>query len=161
MYRKAAVTWPEIPNALPKVSAERTHTIPARDELVMLHDRSRNIPEVVDRIARYAVPQAQAMLDSGEVFTARAMVVSLSRRLYRQLIAGRAWQDGVPGLLRVGILVGFHFYVWAAFWQLSGAKRTGEDDRYTRRLGWVLERLRNVIAAGAIPGRIIRRLIRR
>ncbi len=158
MYRKSAVRWPEIPNALPVVAEERTHRVAARDELVMLHDRSRNIPEVVDRIARYAVPQAQAMIDRGDVFTARAMVMSLATRVYRQLVAGRAWRDGVPGLLRVGILVGFHFYVWAAFWQLSSGKRTPEDDRYVRRLGAGLEVLRRGAAAGSWPVRMLKRL---
>ena len=151
MYRRAAVAWPTVPNALPEVPAERTHRVAARDELVMVHDRHRNVPEVVDRIARYAVLQAQSMFDRGEVFTARAMLLALGRRTYRQLIAGRAWRDGVPGLLRVGIIVGFHFYVWTAFWQLSGARRTPEDDRTVRRLGAALEGLRRLLAVGHVP----------
>lgn len=158
MYRRSAVSWPAVPNALPVVPEARTHRVAARDELVMLHDRSRNVPEIVDRIARYAVPQAQAMLDRGEVFTARAMVRALATRTWRQLVAGRAWRDGVPGLLRVGILVGFHFYVWAAFWQLSGARRTAEDDRYVRRLGGGLDALRRAASAGTLPARLLRRL---
>ena len=158
MYRRSAVAWPTVPNALPVVPEARTHRVAARDELVMLHDRSRNVPEVVDRIARYALPQAQAMLDRGEVFTARAMIRALATRTYRQLVAGRAWRDGVPGLLRVGILVGFHFYVWAAFWQLSGARRTAEDDRYVRRLGAGLDVLRRTAAASTLPARLLRRL---
>ena len=151
MYRRAAVAWPTVPNALPEVPEARTHRVAARDELVMVHDRHRNVPEVVDRVARYAVLQAQSMIDRGEVFTARAMLLSLGRRTYRQLIAGRAWRDGVPGLLRVGIIVGFHFYVWAAFWQLSGARRTPEDDRTVRRFGAALEGLRRVLAVGHAP----------
>ena len=154
MYRRAAVAWPTVPNALPEVPEERTHRVAARDELVMVHDRHRNIPEVVDRVARYAVLQAQSMLDRGEVFTARAMLLTLGRRTYRQLVAGRAWRDGVPGLLRVGIIVGFHFYVWAAFWQLSGARRTPEDDRTVRRVGVWLEGLRRMLAAGHLPARV-------
>ena len=109
--------------------------------------------EVVDRVARYAVLQAQSMIDRGEVFTARAMLLSLGRRTYRQLIAGRAWRDGVPGLLRVGILVGFHFYVWLAFWQLSGARRTPEDDRWVQRLGTGLGVLRAIGWALSLPYR--------
>ena len=48
----------------------------------------------------------------------------------------------MSGFLRAGILVAFHFYVWAAFWQLSGAKRTPEDDDLMRRVGDVVETLR-------------------
>jgi glycosyltransferase involved in cell wall biosynthesis len=161
MYRRSAVAWPTIPNALPVVPRERTYRIPSRDELVMIHDRNRNIPEVVDRVARYATLQAQSMIDRGQVFSARAMVSALGTRAFRKLVHARPWRDGVPGLLRAGILVGFHFYIWAAFWQLSGAKRTAEDDRYMRRLGAVLESLRTTAAVATLPGRMRQRITRR
>jgi glycosyltransferase involved in cell wall biosynthesis len=161
MYRKAAVVWPTVPNRLPIVPAERTHRVPSRDELVMIHDRSRNVPEVVDRIARYATLQAQSMIDRGERFSARAMVESLGSRFMRRFVHGSAWRDGVPGLLRAGILVGFHFYIWVAFWQLSGAKRTAEDDRFVRRVGLALEGLRKTYGAMTLPLRVGRRAAHR
>ncbi|HEX2189382.1 MAG TPA: glycosyltransferase family 2 protein, partial [Longimicrobiaceae bacterium] len=145
MYRRERVRWPEVPNALPAVPEERLARVAPRDELVLVHDRSRTVPEVLDRAVRYAPIQAQAMLDRGQVFTARAMLADLGRRTYRQLVQGRAWRDGVPGLLRVGVLVGFHFYVWAALWQLSGARRNPEDDRTVRRLGMALAPLRGAL----------------
>lgn len=161
MYRRSRVQWPVEPNKLPVVPADRTHRITSRDELTMMHDRSRNVPEVIDRSARYAMLQAQAMIDRGEVFSARAMVSALGTRAYRQLVRGKAWRDGVPGLLRVGILVGFHFYVWAAFWQLSGARRTPGDDRYVRRLGGGLEVVRVALDVVSIPFRIVAKIFRR
>lgn len=161
MYRKATVTWPTIPNAMPVVSAERTYRVPSRDELVMAHDRNRNIPEVVDRIARYATLQAQSMIDRGQVFSARAMFQSLGSRAMRKFVYDRAWRDGVPGMLRAGMLVGFHFYIWAAFWQLSGAKRTPEDDRFVRRLGVAMEALRGSLGLASLPVRSARRVAQR
>lgn len=150
MYRKSRVTWPTAPNKLPEVPEERRFRIAARDDLVMIHDRSRNVPEILGRVLRVAPLQAQSMIDRGEVFTARAMLASLGSRTYRQLVLGRAWRDGVPGLLRVGVLVGFHFYVWAAFWQLSGGRRTPGDDRTVRRLGIVLGALRAIVKPFAL-----------
>ena len=161
MYRKSAVVWPTVPNRLPIVPESRVHRIPSRDELVMIHDRSRNVPEVVDRIARYAMLQAQSMIDRGEVFSARAMVESLGGRFVRKFLIGRAWRDGVPGLLRAGLLVGFHFYIWMAFWQLSGAKRTPEDDRYVRRLGRAMDAMWRGYGAAATPVRVGRRVRQR
>jgi glycosyltransferase involved in cell wall biosynthesis len=161
MYRKDRVVWPTVPNALPAVPNERTYVVPRSDDLVMVHDRSRTIPEVLDRSLRYATLQAQAMIDRGDVFSARAMVRSLGTRAYRQLVRGQAWRDGVPGVLRVGILVGFHFYVWAAFWQLSGAQRTQDDDRFVWRLGRVLEVVRVVVDVVSWPVRAIARLWQR
>jgi glycosyltransferase involved in cell wall biosynthesis len=158
MYRKSAVTWPTTPNALPVVPAARTYRVPSRDELVLIHDRNRNVPEVVDRIARYATLQAQSMIDAGQVFSARAMFESLGSRTLRKLVHARAWRDGVPGLFRAGMLVGFHFYVWVAFWQLSGAKRTAEDDAFVRRMGIALEGVRRTLVVARLPMRAGKRV---
>jgi hypothetical protein len=123
-----------------------------------MHDRNRNIPEVLDRIVRYAPLQAQSMIDRGQVFSARAMFLSLGTRAKRQFIDGKAWRDGVPGMLRAAILVGFHFYIWAAFWQLSGARRTPEDDRFVQRVGRWLERGQRGYRAATAPVRMAGRL---
>lgn len=157
MYRKARVRWPEIPNALPEVPEEHVHTVPARDELVLLHDRSRNVPEIVDRIARYAPAQAQAMIDEGRTFTPGAMGRALGRQIYRQFFRGRPWRDGVPGMLRAGTLVGFHFYVWTAFWQLSGRGRTPKDDAVVARFGIAMDLLRRLFRLAGAPTRLFHR----
>jgi glycosyltransferase involved in cell wall biosynthesis len=152
-YRRGRVRWPEIPNALPDVPPDRLLRLPSRDDVVMIHERNRTIPEAIERALRYAPAEAQSMIDRGQVFTARAMLRTLGGKAYKQFVVARPWREGVPGFLRAGILVAFHFYVWAAFWQLSGAKRTPEDDRLMRRLGVLVETLR-------LPGRIGRRALR-
>jgi len=114
-YRRAAVSWPSEPNILPQVPAERVHRIAWRDELVMVHERNRSVAEAIERALRYAPAQAQAMVDAGEIFTARAMLRTLGGKAYKQFVQAKPWRDGVPGFLRAGILVAFHFYVWAAF----------------------------------------------
>jgi glycosyltransferase involved in cell wall biosynthesis len=142
MYRAAAVRWPAFPNALPEVPEERVLRLAARDELTLVHDRNRDIPEAIDRVRRYAPAQAQAMIDAGEVFSARRMLVTLGEKLYRHFVLARAARDGVPGMTRAGLLVAFHFYVWAAFWHKSGAERTAADDRLLRRFDLALAPLR-------------------
>jgi glycosyltransferase involved in cell wall biosynthesis len=133
MYRRTSVRWPTFPNALPQVPEARVARVPPRDDLTLVHDRNRNIPEAIDRVRRYAPAQADAMIATGEVFTARRMVRTLAEKLYRHFVVSRALRDGVPGLMRAGLLVAFHFYVWAAFWQRSGAQRTASDDALLRR----------------------------
>lgn len=142
MYRRSRVGWPTVPNALPAVPEERLRRLPERDDLVILHDRSRSIVEVLDRSIRYAPAQAQSMLDRGEVFSARAMAAALWRETDTKLLGPRAWRDGLPGLLRAGILVGFKFHVWVELWQRSGGARTPEDDRFVTTLGRGLEVVR-------------------
>jgi glycosyltransferase involved in cell wall biosynthesis len=142
MYRRARVRWPTFPNALPEVSEARVLRLEPRDELTLAHDRNRNIPEAIERVRRYAPAQAQAMIDAGEVFTARRMLLTLGEKLYRHFVLARALRDGVPGLMRAGLLVAFHLYVWAAFWHQSGARRTPGDDRLLRGLDRALGPLR-------------------
>ncbi len=137
-YRRDRVRWPTFPNAHPEVAAGRLLRLPCDDALALVHDRNRTVPEAVERVLRYAPAQAQAMIDAGEVFTARKMLLTLGGKLSRHVVQARALRDGTPGLMRGGVLVAFHFYVWAAFWQLSGAHRTREDDRVLRRLDLLL-----------------------
>jgi (heptosyl)LPS beta-1,4-glucosyltransferase len=158
MYRRSAVSWPTIPNALPKVPPERVLRLPGRDDLVITHYRSRNIPEILDRWVRYAPAQAQSMIDRGQVFTASGMIRTMWWSFHRQFVRGRGLRDGVPGLIRGAILMGFHFMVWSCFWQLSGAQRTPRDDRMLRRLSLLVEsmgRFGNLLFA---PADIVRRI---
>ena len=159
MYRRLKVKWPMIPNALPMVPPERLYHLPHSDDLVLIHDRSRNIPEVLERVMRYAPAQAQSMIDQGQIFTAREMLLTLGKKLYRQFFIGQAFKDGIPGVLRASILVAFHFYVWAAFWQLSGASRTAADDRLLGRIGVIVEAVRLGIRIGGAPYRLIKRFL--
>jgi glycosyltransferase involved in cell wall biosynthesis len=142
MYRRAAVRWPTFPNALPDVGEDRLARLADRDELTLAHDRNRNIPEAIDRVRRYAPAQAQAMIDAGESFSARRMLTTLAEKLYRHFVLAHALRDGVPGLVRAGLLVAFHFYVWAAFWHLSGGGRLPEDDAVLRRADLALGSVR-------------------
>ncbi len=134
MYRRAAVNWPIVPNALPRVPLDRVYRLPAFDELVLVHNRNRTIPEALERAIRYAPAEAQSMLEHGRAFSARAMAADLVKTAHRHLIRAEAWRDGVPGILRAATLLNYKFNVWASFWQLSGAQRVEADDRFLRRL---------------------------
>jgi glycosyltransferase involved in cell wall biosynthesis len=139
MYRRTRVRWPDVPNTLPSVPDDRKFYLPQSDDVVIIHDRSRNVPEILERVIRYAPMQAQSMLDQGQRFSASAMLSALASQMDKEFFRAEAWKDGLPGVLRATILVGYKFYVWTAFWQLSGAQRTQEDDRLIRRLGAALD----------------------
>ncbi len=160
MYRRSRVEWPVIPNALPKVPEERLYRIPSRDELVMLHERNRNIPEALDRAYRYAPIEAQSMVDRGQVFSAQTLIRMMVSTTYKQFILAQAWRDGVPGMLRAGILVGFKFYIWAAFWQASGARRTPADDAFVHRMGLAMELVRHLVTSSSRTVHTMRRFYR-
>jgi hypothetical protein len=100
------------------------------------------------------------MLAEGQHFTAGAMLRSLGGEVRSKLIDGQAWRDGVPGIMRGGVLVGFKFYVWAELWRISGVGRDAEDERVVKRVGAVSEAARHGLAAAgklAAAGRVVRR----
>lgn len=161
MYRPARVTWPIIPNALPEVAEDRKYRIPADDRFVMIHDRSRNVHEILDRMIRYAPMQGQSMIDQGEVFSAGAMLKAMAHVIDKQLLLGKPWEDGVPGIFRAGILITFKFFVWMAFWQASGSGRVEADDRVVRRWGIIFYTLARFAKLFAKTCAGFRRLVKR
>ena len=142
-----------LPERAARGRARQAARLPNRDELVILHDRNRTVPEAIERVVRYAPAQAQAMIDAGEVFTARAMLGTLAGKAHRQFVVARPWRDGAPGLVRAFVLVAFHVYVWANFWERSGAARTPQDDRDLARIGRTLDLV-------LLPARAVRRAAR-
>jgi glycosyltransferase involved in cell wall biosynthesis len=158
MYRRSAVRWPAEPHELPVVPEERKYYLPHRDEFVMVHNRNRDIPEALERAIRYAPAEARAMIEQGQTFTFRDMAASLGRAIDRQFFLAQPWRDGVPGLLRAATLVGYKFYVWASFWQYSGAERRPADDRLVHRL-WLLGRLLRLLLRPLLRP-LLRRLLR-
>jgi hypothetical protein len=102
------------------------------------------VAETADRLVRYAPAQARAMLDEGRVFTAEEMLRTLRGQFQRHVLDARAWEDGLPGLIRAGVLINHHFYIWVEFWRLSGAPRTNADDRVVQRLAVPLRALQNM-----------------
>jgi len=139
MYRRSTVRFPEEPNAPPSVPVDRVYRVPPRDDLALVHDRNRNVAEVLDRVLRYAPAQGQWMAEHGPPFTARRMLSVLGGAAYHQFLLARPWRDGVPGIFRAAVLMAFKTYVWLAFWQLSGSPRTAADDRCVRHIGALFE----------------------
>ena len=113
--------------ALPEVREERMLRLPPRDELGLVHDRNRNIPEALDRVRRYAPAQAKAMIDAGQVFTARRMLVTLGEKLYRHFVQARALRDGVPA----SCALGFSSPSMSTSGPPSGISRVGNEPRRT------------------------------
>lgn len=155
MYRRSRVSWPTFPNALPDVPPERVHRIPDRDDVVMIHERSRNIPEILERVVRYAPAQAQAMYDSGQRFSAAAMFRTLTDKAHKQFVRAKPWNEGIPGLLRAWTLFSFHVWIWAAFWQISGNARIARDDAEVRALGRRVRWIRRWLALVSLPARVL------
>jgi glycosyltransferase involved in cell wall biosynthesis len=142
-YRKDRVAWPTSIHALPQVAPERTARTPLDDAHVILHDRYRTIPEAAERLERYAPAQAQDWIDQGRTFRARDMLAAMIDVVDKQLFEAGAWKEGMPGVVRAGLLVAAEFYAWAAFWEMQRKAAHRDDDRFVwwagalARLGWI------------------------
>ena len=139
-YWRTSVRWPEVPNALPSVTPDRRLDLPARDDLVMIHDRNRTVAEAIERALRYAPAEAQSMVDRGEVFTARAMLRTLGGKAYRQFVVAEPWREGVTGLPARGRARCFSFLrlgrVLAALGsETNRGRRSGDAPSRHRRRG--------------------------
>ena len=141
MYRRSAVSWPHFPNRLPSVPPERVLRLPFDDEHVLEHERNRSVAETAERLVRYPPAEARALLAEGVEFTAAGMLEQLHQQYTRHVLDARAWEDGIPGLVRAGVLINHRFYTWVALWQESGAPRAPADDRLVRRLKVPLQAL--------------------
>jgi hypothetical protein len=119
------------------VPPKRTGRTPLDDAHVILHDRYRTIPEAAERLVRYAPAQAQDWIDQGRTFRARDMLAALIDVVDKQLFEAGAWKEGMPGVLRAGLLVGAEFYAWAAFWEMQRKAGDKEDDRFVRWAGFL------------------------
>jgi len=157
MYRRAVVHWPHFPNRLPDVPEHRLVRLEASDELVLEHHRNRSVAETTERLVRYPTAQAQAMLDEGQVFSAEEMFRALRGKADRYFVQSRCWEEGVPGVVRAAVLLNHHVYVWIAFWQLSGAPRTPQDDQVVIRFGRALQAAEGARRAVQFPLRAVRR----
>lgn len=156
MYRRGVVEWPSEPNLHPEIPEDRVLRLPDRDEVAMVHDRNRTIAEALDRVVRYAPAEARAMVERGETFSAQRMFATLGGKARKQFIVGEPWLDGLPGFMRAGVLLVFHFYVWAFFWEFSGKRRTAADDAYVRRLVAPVRMLRAAYRLARVPMTLLR-----
>lgn len=157
--RRGTLEWPAVVHGIATAPEDRLYWLPKRDDLVLVHDGYRNIPEILDRFVRYVPPDAQVLVDRGQPFTARGMLAALTTEIDKQFFRGRAWRDGVPGILRASILVAYRFFVWAMFWQLSGGQRTATDDRFVQRLGTIPNAARHLAGLAGACRRSARRLL--
>jgi hypothetical protein len=103
------------------VNLDRTQVDP------ILHHTFRSIPQVVEKLTRYAVtgnPLQSAGLDDSDLL--------LPRILFRHIVLARAWRDGRPGI-HAASLSALHDYIASLRkWECSGSQ-IGPVGQRTRR----------------------------
>lgn len=152
-FRRGAVEWPPEVHGAPDLSGVRVLTLldDRGTEYVMWHDTWRSVPQVVDKLMRYVPSEVEKLRADGRHFSARAMVKAGVGEFYRIFVWGKAYQDGISGLLSALYFMFYQFTIWASLWEAEG--RTRADDPWISRQG---KRLRGPLVFLARAGKLVR-----
>jgi hypothetical protein len=150
-FRRGVLSWPPNVHGHPDLKGLRCQTLPAhRTELALLHDTWRSVPMVLDKFSRYVAADVENMRSLGLPFTLSRLLWASTREFLTRMFAGRAYEDGMAGLLVAVYWAVYRFSVYAAFWEAEGRSRRFDRKiaRWGKRLRWLgmlplrLERIR-------------------
>jgi glycosyltransferase involved in cell wall biosynthesis len=136
-FRRGAVSWPAEVHGSPDLTGLRCYTIPARGgEFSLLHDTWRSVAVVLDKIVRYAPQDVERRRVQGEQFSVGILLKATFGGLLNQLMDGRAYEDGMAGLLTALYWSVYHMTIYAALWEAEGKPEQfdAQIQRWGRRL---------------------------
>ena len=139
-FRRGVLSWPPGVHAHPNITHLRCHTLSAdRIEWALLHDTWRSVPMVLDKISRYAPRDVEDLKQVGAPFSLRRLVGASSREFFERMFRGRAYEDGMAGLLAAAYFTVYRFTIYATLWEAEGRSRRFDQTivRWGRRLHWL------------------------
>jgi len=155
-FRRGVMSWPTGVHEHPDLTGLRCRSLPGdRPELALLHEAWRSVPLVLDRMLRYAPREVEKLQARGEHFSPRTMFGAMWQQVERRMVNGRAYEDGMPGLLVVLYWCVYFLTVHAELWEAEG--RTAEFDRQIGRWG---RRLARIYRFGLRASRLGQRIAR-
>jgi len=134
-FRKGMVRWPPEVHGKHDLSGLRQLRLDPRQGQYVLHDGWQTSDEVLDKINRYTVEEAQLMNERGVRFS----VVGLLRETLREAGRGFIYQiyrNGTMGVVNTGFAMFYRFCVWVRLWEIQGRSRA--QDRQVERWGQAL-----------------------
>jgi len=152
-FRTGSVDWPAGIHGRPDVSGLRQQALPVtRPDLALQHDSWRSIPQWLDKMLRFIPDEVAKKQAQGVTFDLGTMVTTVRKQVTHQMVDGRAYEDGLGGLLAVTYLAIYTITVYAELWDADGRSREfdGRIERWGRRAARVY------IAARAV-GRGVKR----
>ncbi|MDB5058670.1 MAG: glycosyl transferase family protein [Chloroflexi bacterium] len=133
-FRRGTIDWPPNIHGSPNLSGLKTYEIPAsRADLSILHDTWRSVPIVLDKIYRYAPNDVTNLQAKGESFSLGSMIGAAHRQFVGRMVDGRAYEDGMPGLLTAIYFAIYHLTIHAELWEAEG--RPTSFDWWIRKWG--------------------------
>lgn len=156
-FRRGVVSWPAEVHGSPDLSHLRRYEIPAGDmNLSIHHDTWRTVTTVLDKILRYAPKDAERLQAKGETFSlGRFLRVGIGGFANR-MADGRAYEDGMPGLLTALYWAIYDLTIEAEIWEAEGrsSKFDPSIQHWGRRFARVY-RVARAIKRGTSKRRIV------
>lgn len=139
-FRKGSLVWPAYTHGQPDLTGLRYTTLSIeRADLALQHDTWRTVSSVLDRIRRYAPDDVKELRSQGKRFSLRSLIDQTRFQFVGRMVDGRAYEDGMPGLLTTLYFAIYFLTVQAEMWEAEG--RSTEYDQQILRWGRRLTRL--------------------
>lgn len=139
-FRNGTVSWPPEVHGAPDLTGLRVVTYNnKRGDVCFLHDTWRTVPTVLDKIMRYTPKDVEHLRADGVHFSLHRMFFHIMYEFLRRAYAGRAYEDGMPGLLTALYWTFYRLNIDASLWEAEGrpAAADAQVRRWGRRTGWI------------------------
>lgn len=125
-FRKGAVIWNDEIHSKPKTTGQGL-TLPAVEELAIIHHHYVSVVQYMDRLNRYSSVQAKELVGGGYKFDWKDLIKAPVSEFLGRYFANKGYNDGVHGL-GLALLQAFSFVVvYIKIWELEGFKEKQID----------------------------------
>jgi len=133
-FRAGVISWPSEIHGRPELAGLRCYTIPSYGPAFAIHhDTWRSVPIVLDKIARYAPQDVENLRQQQAHFSLVTLLSAIVGGFANRMLEGRAYEDGMPGLLASLYWSVYDLTIHAELWEAEG--RTQRFDKHIMRWG--------------------------
>jgi len=154
-FRRGVLSWPPEVHGRPDISHLRRVELPTRGpEFALLHDTWRSVPNVLDKIVRYSPKDVENLQAQGVRFSPKEMLRVAGHEFFSRMFFGRAYEDGMAGLLMSLYFAFYKLNMYAELWEAEGRPHTFDK----RMAKWGKRLRRPAITLYRISLKVLRRM---
>ncbi len=117
-FKKGKVKWSDKIHSYPKVDGE-VYTLPAKEELAIVHQGYESISQFIDRQNRYSQIEANNLFDQGEKFSWFLFLWKPTREFLVRFIRHAGFLDGFHGFALTYLMIMYQVQVVIELWELG------------------------------------------
>jgi glycosyltransferase involved in cell wall biosynthesis len=124
-FRKGTISWPAHVHSRPEPGG-RMLTLPARQELALVHDWVGGIDDFLRRLSTYSALEADRLAVSQHGFRRRHVVVQPLREFWQRFVLGEGHRDGFDGLVVALAFAAYRLFALLQHWERAGPRDFGD-----------------------------------